>query len=369
MKMSTGERIHPKDWSQTKRRPKSTAPASASLNKYLDRLEARVRETHLELKSGFEPITPDRLKDAVTRDIKTNGKKETLLDYFERYIVESTGRKSRSLGALKSALKSFKGYPGPKNFDDINAKWFEKYQAYMERNKYSANYIGKHVGIFRMIMAGAKKEGLTNNTAFKDTDYRRPSEDVETIYLTEHELLYIYGIELPDYLDRVRNRFIIGAFSGLRFSDSAKITHDSIREGLMFDRNKKTGNDVVIPIHWVIEQIFKDHPEGLPPSISNQKTNRYLKEIGQRAGINDTIIINKKRGGEIVTESHKKYELITTHTARRSAATNMYIAGIPTLSIMTITGHRTEESFMKYIRISKEENAKLMQNHSFFAHP
>jgi len=42
------------------------------------------------------------------------------------------------------------------------------------------------------------------------------------------------------------------------------------------------------------------------------------------------------------------------------------MAGIPTLSIMKITGHKTERSFMRYIRISQEENARLIAAHPYF---
>jgi len=367
LKMSTGEKIHPDNWSKSKCRAKPTSPHSVVLNKLLDRMEARVRECHIDLKSNFTTITSETLRKAVDVRIKNKGKRETFIEFIDRFISESSAyRKLGSMEVYRSTVKLLNNYSAPKNFDDIGPEWFAKYQAYMEQHNYSANYIGKNVAIIRELMTIARKQGLTNNTAYKDNTYRKPSEEVDSIYLTENELLMMYGIELPDYLDKVCTRFMIGAFTGLRFSDSAKITHESIRQGLIFDRNIKTGGDVVIPIHWVVQQIMDQHPEGLPPAISNQKANVYLKEIGQRAGIDDVIQLNKTIGGKITSNSHKKYKLITTHTGRRSAATNMFLAGIPSISIMKITGHKTERAFMKYIRISTEENARLMQAHPFF---
>ena len=55
-----------------------------------------------------------------------------------------------------------------------------------------------------------------------------------------------------------------------------------------------------------------------------------------------------------------------TYTARRSFATNAYLAGLPPISIMKITGHKTESSFMKYIKISEKENAIQLKGHEFF---
>lgn len=54
-------------------------------------------------------------------------------------------------------------------------------------------------------------------------------------------------------------------------------------------------------------------------------------------------------------------------TAHRSGATNMYLAGIPTIAIMKITGHKTETEFMKYIKITEEQTALELMNHPYFS--
>ena len=368
LKLSTGEKILPRDWNSAKRRPRANAPMSATLTLFLDRFETRAKEIHLKMKADFVPITVNLLREAIIRDLRTGGKKENLTQFISNFIEESKEtRKPGSLEVYKSVEKMLAGYHAAKDFDDINSKWFERFQAYMERGKYSANYIGKNVAIIKELMTIAKKRGLHRNLEYKDTDYKKPSESVETIYLTENELLTMYGIELSPAMDSIRNRFMIGAFTGLRFSDSAKITADSIREGLIFDRNIKTGGNVVIPIHWVVDQIFEFHPDGLPPSISNQKTNKFIKTIGRKAGITTPVVISKTIGGKIVTTTHAKCDLITTHTARRSAITNMILAGIPSQNIMPISGHRTEASFQKYVKMSQEENAISLIDHPYFS--
>ena len=94
--------------------------------------------------------------------------------------------------------------------------------------------------------------------------------------------------------------------------------------------------------------------------------NKYLKELGENAGIEENVPIHFTKNGEKVFEKYKKYELITVHTARRSFATNAYLNDVPTISIMKITGHRTEKAFLKYIKISQEDNAIKLMNHPFF---
>jgi integrase len=129
---------------------------------------------------------------------------------------------------------------------------------------------------------------------------------------------------------------------------------------------KKTGEVVIIPLKGYVREILKKYEGKAPEPISNQKMNEYLKELGQLAEVEEDIIITRTIGGKRQSETFKKWELITTHTARRSFATNAYLLNVPTISIMKITGHRTEKSFLKYIKISQEDNANKLVNHPFF---
>lgn len=86
----------------------------------------------------------------------------------------------------------------------------------------------------------------------------------------------------------------------------------------------------------------------------------------KRAGITDMVYIERTRGGKVERLSVPRYELVSSHTARRSFATNTYLAGIPAARIMLMTAHSTEEAFFRYIRISRSENAKTLSEHPFF---
>ena len=323
LKMSTGEKILPRDWNFTKHRPRANGVSS----QYYDTLEAKVKAVHLKLKSTLDYITPAILRAAIERESATGGKRITFMEFMPD-------------GPVRKLLKSF---PIAKDFEDITPAWCDAYEKFLTGKGYAVNYIGKNISTIIQAIAKAHGDGLTRN----QVSYKVHSEATDSIYLTEDELLKIYGIELPPALDRIRERFILGAFTGLRFSDSSVITPDSIRNGLIFDKNQKTGTQVVIPIHWVVRQIMDFHPEGLPRSCSNANTNKYIKVIGRMAGI-------------------KQWDKITTHTGRRSALTNMYLAGVPALSIMKISGHSTQSSFMRYIKMSAEESARNIMDHKFF---
>ena len=369
MKFSTREKVHPDDWNANKRRARSSAERSAVLNKYLDRLESRIKDIHLDMRSNFEDVTPYNLRQAVERDLKMDGRKESFSQFIIRFIDESKAtRKKGSLQVYQSMQKVFKNYVGAKEFEDITPQWFERFQGYMERSGYSANYIGKTVAIIRELITVAKKRGLTRNEVYK-VDYRKPREEVQDIYLTEHELLKMYGAPKSKALDNVTDRFMIGAFTCLRFSDNSTITLDNIRNGMIYDRNAKTKEFVVVPMHWVVKQIMDAHPDGLPPAVSNQKANKYLKKIGKIAGIDQPVTMSRTVGGKVIETTKPKYEFIKTHTARRSAATNMSRAGIPRQAIMKIGGWKTESSFGKYLKLTQEENAIDIAGHEYFTSP
>lgn len=87
----------------------------------------------------------------------------------------------------------------------------------------------------------------------------------------------------------------------------------------------------------------------------------HLQELGRLCNIDEEVLLTENKGGQIVTKKYKKYQLIKNHRSRRSFATNLYLKGTSTISIMKLTGHTTEQNFMKYIKITRQENMELMQ--------
>jgi integrase len=148
------------------------------------------------------------------------------------------------------------------------------------------------------------------------------------------------------------------------FSDYSILKPEQIRDGFIETKQVKTGDSVVIPIHPTVEKILKKYGGKLPPSLSNQKTNDHLKELGKLLpSLQKTTTKTFTKGGVKVTETYHKWELVSSHTARRSFATNEYLAGMQTVTIMAITGHRSEKSFLGYIKLTPNEHAKLLKSH------
>jgi hypothetical protein len=94
-------------------------------------------------------------------------------------------------------------------------------------------------------------------------------------------------------------------------------------------------------MHWKLQKILKKYNYKLP-KIYEQKLNLHIKDVGEEAKINEWVETGSIRGGMKVKSKTQKFNMIKTHTARRSGCTNMYLAGIPTLDIMKISGYKTE---------------------------
>ncbi len=139
-----------------------------------------------------------------------------------------------------------------------------------------------------------------------------------------------------------------------------KIGRTDIKDNTIAFRQKKTINKVIIPLHPVVIEILEKYNFNLPEPISNQNFNDYIKEAAQLAELNTNEVITKTIGGVLTNFTYPRYELVSSHTGRRSFCTNMYKQGIPTLMIMSISGHKTEKAFLKYIKITQEEHARMM---------
>ena len=172
---------------------------------------------------------------------------------------------------------------------------------------------------------------------------------------------------LPAKLATVRDRFLLGCFTALRYSDYSTLTRRNIVGGNIEIKTRKTGKKVVIPIHPVVRDVLQRNGGDFPKvTVSLHTFGVRLRQVCRLAGIHSYVLYERTIGVKVIRKRVKKYTMVTSHTARRTGATNMYLAEIPTFRIMLITGHKTEESFFRYIRINKEENAKILATHPFF---
>ena len=375
--------VDPKMWSQEKQRAKEYKyydgiyinSALAKLESiYKDALNYFVSQMINPTKKEFE----EKLKELIYGlNKEVNDNRGLFVPFVQSTIEKLKGDRNpesiKSYNVLLGKLKDFeKEYKTNLSFKDIDLDFYRSFQKWFYKKDYSANYFSKMIKIIKTFMTEANETGVTSFQGHKLKGFSKIEVESENIYLTVEELLRIHNLNvnlLPvdkreTYLI-VKNKFLIGAFTGLRISDFNRLDEINISDNKIRIKTLKTLQNVVIPIHPVVKDIL-DNGFDLKSKVSAKAINDMIKDICCLAKINESVLINENIGGKNKQKTYKKWQLVSSHTARRSGATNMFKAGIPSISIMKITGHTTEKSFMKYIKISAEENADLLSRHEFF---
>lgn len=349
-----------------------------------------------------EGLTSDWLDTAVDKALypekyKPQIKLDTLFKFTEQFIADAPTRKDKTTGRLltynniqqyratEKHLKAFAAKLKKKDFkfEDINQLFYSGFVSYLQneiqdidtsgkpkvdkdgkpvllKEAFTANSVGKHIRILKLMLNEATTQGI--NTSNYYNSFHVFTEEVDTIYLTESELQQLKDKDFSKspYLDRVRDWFLLLAWTGCRFSDLEKVGKTDIKEGFITFRQQKTNTKVTIPLHPVVLEILEKYDFNLPEPITNQRFNEYIKEAAKLAEINSIELVTTTIGGKLETSQSLKWQLISSHTGRRSFCTNMYKRGLPTLMIMSISGHKTEKSFLKYIKVKQSEHAEMM---------
>jgi integrase len=383
LKYSTGEKIHPKFWNATKQRVKDSSqfPEYPEFNQRLKNIETAINTCYRRLLNNNQVITLELLKKELNRELNHEKLTTKQLDFLlwvkSEIEILKLDKKSGTIKVYNTLVKHLTEFSVarkyPLTFDSITLEFYENFKDYiLNEKKLLTNTFGKQIRTLKSFLNLATEKGVNTNNAFKGRLFKSPQENITHIYLTTDEIDLIYKADVKEkkYLDRVRDLFLIGCHTGLRFSDFTQLKEENLEQtksGFVLNvKTKKTNERVVIPMKPVVKEIWDKYEGNLPRAISNQKMNEYLKELGKIAEISKMEIIIKTSGKEVREIISPKYELITTHTARRSFATNAYLSNIPAISIMKFTGHLTESSFMKYIKVSQERNAELLGSHPFF---
>ncbi len=343
-----------------------------------------------------QPLILDELKEYLNDTFKSKPEEKiiqrqmNLNEYIEAFVVGlisgertyTTGSGDRKQYAPKTvvAYKAFAKLFGiyqktirrQLNFDDINNSFYNDFINYLTSKNYKTNTIGNKIKYLKTILSESHNEGLHSNTTFKGRDFKKLKTEVFNIFLTQEELNRLYNLDLSKtpHFDLARDLFLCGCYTALRYSDYSRLSKQNIItiDGKTFLQiiTQKTTQKVIIPIRPELHSILKKYEYNLPVSYE-QKINKYIKEIGKLAGIDETVEFIETKGAKPETIKVPKYAKITTHTGRRTGATLLYMAGASPLDIMKITGHSTEKSFLTYIKVSEEETASRLMNNPFFS--
>lgn len=351
----TKQKIQVKDWDSKKQRAKR----DWIMNDLLD-VMAKIAMDVVREKIKMN-IVPDKemIVSAISKKTslyKTNKNEEgTVYDYAVKFMNINTWGKGYTKH-FKSWINLFnKLYPGLL----ITSMDYTFYRGYAKHllSTYKKNTANTHWRKFKRVL----DDMVVSNTEVDQT-YKKVkvgTESVFKVFLSKAEIKLWYDKldQLPDYVRNASALFLIGCNSALRYGDFKNVQSSFFyKDDKKYYRimTTKTKTMVTVPGNDMLDHLLSMSLH----EISNQKMNMYIKEGAKLVGIDEMINVS---GSDV-----PKYSLIETHTARRSFATNAVLDGIPISFIMSVTGHKTEYEFRKYVRVDDIMNAvefgKYMDN-------
>lgn len=395
LKLSIGVSVKTKYWDSFNYRVRARKEYqdAITINEQLDKWEELILKVLNDFKVNL--ITPDlkAFRQAVDEEIKAKHieagiveefkKKSSLFEHVEQVIAnreanKKIGRDGRDgrLNKYRQAynrLKQFakENYKRDLEFDDIDLNFYYQYISFLRnlpvkngKAEMPENSIGQEIKILKRFLNLADIQGINTKSIFKSREFKAPQKQVTPIYLDEEEINKIYNKELHGHLDSARDLFIIGCRTSLRISDYSKVENSIGGDLICVSETEKTEEPAYIPIHWQVQEIL-DKYEGKLPRISDQKLNEYIKKVCELAEINN-IVFDNRQGQRKKWEKCPKWELITTHTGRRSCITNMYFAGFDLFFLMSLTGHKSIDTLLRYIGVTKKANAIRIKDNPYF---
>lgn len=379
VQFNCGYTVYPERWDSSDSRCRkgyfnSKGFSSADINKEISRLEALAEDVFKIFE--VEGCIPNAEMYKNTFN-KQNGKAFNLNAYvkFEEilneFIAEQSSINSWSRGTIykfNTLRKHLNEMKSDVKLSDFNANFYVKYIEFL------LNVVGmkntsviKSWKIFQWFLRWADKKGYLNNHDYIDFIPRlKTVSDKEVIYLTWDELMRVYSLQFPEgkkYLERVRDVFCFQCFTSLRYSDVEKLKREDIVDDVVKVVTEKTGDTIRIELNKYSRSIlekYSDEEKPLPVP-SNQKMNEWIKEVCFLAGIDTLVTAVYYKGSERIEEVHPKYELIGTHTGRRTFICNALTMGIPAATVMEWTGHSDYKAMKPYIKIADQEKAKAMK--------
>jgi site-specific recombinase XerD len=378
IELSTGEKAPLSKW--TGSRVKGSFTDAHKINKHLVSIEEQLSDLWREHKGVSGPELKALIRKIVQGESPAVKKNNPLSEYVRKYIqMCKDGKIVRSKSSIEQyeqtldILEACAASEGIElSFEAITLDFYYSLMAYMwDTLGHCDNTAGKHIKNLKSWMQNAFDDDLHTNMAFKKKKFRKPGNDSEEVYLTQDEINKIYGLDLSDSpsLAIHRDVFVFSCWVGLRFGDVCRIRPEQItqtKDGKVLRIiTEKTQEDVTIPFHPLAEAIYSYYNHQLPKIRKSENVvfNRHLKTIAEKAGLRQQSQSKTVVRGKATINYHEKWEMVSAHTARRSFATNCFLMGVPTRTIMAITGHKTEKAFNKYIRVTKEEHARIMMKH------
>lgn len=389
LKMSTGISISPKHWNKKQQRVKELidVPNHHLINQELEKMShVMIKELNKHLQK-YDYLDKDILKANYNKSLSssknTKKQKKNFWSYFEEFIEY----KSKQLNDIKDYNNSLRKHivateifiNKKATFEDIkklHGGFVDSMKKYLSENAINSkgtngltvNTIGKQFKNLKVFLNWCFDNNYIDRFSIKHIV--NTTEDVDAVYLSETEIEKLIQLKLNDETEiRVRDGFVLSCNTALRFGDLSKLrmNHINYKDGkgtISIQQEKTKGKKVQIPINNISKKILKKYDNNSPiGKIKSSIFNSIIKDLCQRAKIDDNIVIYRTEKGNRVEYDYKKYKLVSSHTARRTFCTLKMKNNVPINLIMSVSGHKSHKSFFRYLKMSQTDTAEEMRKY------
>ena len=317
--------------------------------------------TEDNINSALKHIDNGKWQDDEKPTVK--GGQPSFSEFFKEWSERDVGAKWQNTLTYRTVTAIMgDGY----KWDELDSAYYALLKRGMDKRGFRPNYQGVLIGRLKTCLNEAYALHYMKNAEFRD--WAKPHEETFAIALSQAEVDKLWNAKLKGTLAKTRDLAIIGIYTAARFSDYSRLSMDNVHDGRISFVQEKTGQPVLIPCSPKIVDVLKRN-KGIAPQIAIQHFNTYLKQLCREVGIDDVIEVPKglmaklkKKPGDKVY----KWELVSSHTCRRTGASLLYKSGVPIRVCRYLTGHTKDDTFLKYIKIDREEGANILADSEFF---
>lgn len=383
IRLGTGVIIAPKNWNQSRQKVRSTDPQRNAHQKRLDLITSFVTgaynklapagESHVLTSADIDVFVRAVRSFASTTEELNPNPDDSFESIFQNFIETYTLRKSNGMITTKRpsavviklysrVLADIKQWSTLDNykltFESIDEAFYQRYYRWLSEDRGLADSsISNHVKVIKTFMKWARQKGFHNTSAWEN--FWRDRRNGDTIALTVNELRQIRDVDLSDSprLERIRNIFLLQCFTGLRYGDLVKLQPNHFDHSLGMIRyiTEKTDSKCLIPITAPLQEVLNRYPSTLPAFPSNVKCNLALKTLGLRVGLVQPTTTSKFRNGKRNEVTQQRFELLTTHVARRTFISTSIRFGVSEAVISKVTGHAAKGMLQQHYIVLDEE--------------
>jgi len=300
----------------------------------------------------------------MTKEVKRVGVKD-IITLGKEYVALRMDFKQPMKRKFNNLITRLEDFTKGKKlyYSHINQKWINTFIKYLQteypehkniqlRKVQSPSTIHKSFRLLIQILNHYHKEGLVDDK-IKTLTFPKTFRQRKKVFVEDEIRQIIEFIPPTKSLEKVKDLALLQLFTGVRYSDAVKINKANIINHQLHITATKTHQNIYIPLHQALIQLFEKYDYDFSPlKISNQKYNKYLKNLVKLAGVKSKAEHVEFNDGVHVTIQKFKHELVGSHTFRRTFITNAIIKGIPLHVIQSITGHTTLDHLSEYVNIA-----------------